>query len=344
MPKLSAAALLVRDYSPRWQVQGGRLPSVQILRALAALSVVVGHALHEARSFDATRAYEGVLDTRDWTPGVDLFFVLSGFIMMWTFGRRFGEPHAWQDFLRRRLVRIVPPYWIFTGLMVVATLLFADWLETAAFSPEHALLSFLFIPHLAPNGGIHPILNLGWTLMYEMFFYVTFALALCFRRAVGLALMAGLFLFLHALAHYTPVLPEALRLFWGDALLFEFLFGAGFYFALSDGELPFARLAAVLLFALAASTAAYLAGLWWESRLYHFGLPALAGLALFYHLLPVVRARSWLFLVLVGEASYTLYLSHPFVLEVMKLPVRPLGLSAEGQIALYVAAGVTAAT
>jgi peptidoglycan/LPS O-acetylase OafA/YrhL len=335
---------LVREYRPWAWVQAGRLSSVQILRAIAALSVALGHALYEAESFDVSRVYRSILDTQHWTAGVDLFFVLSGFIMMWTFGRRFGEPHAWREFLKRRLLRIVPPYWIFTAAAVVAALLFAGRLETTVFAVDHAILSFLFIPHIAPLGGIHPILSLGWTLMYEMFFYLAFAAALCFRRLVGLLALAGLFFFVFALARFTGLLPEALRLFWGDAVLFEFLFGIGFYFAQSEGELPVDRLGWVLLFCLGAGVAAYAVGWWSASRLFYFGLPALALFAVFFHLLPQVNARFGLMLVLLGEASYTLYLSHPFVLEVAKVPIERLPLTPESRIVLYLVVGMAAVT
>lgn len=326
-------------------VKDDRLPAVQILRALAALSVLLGHALFEARAFDRTGEYARILQMDYWTTaGVDLFFVLSGFIMMWTFGNRFGELGAWRDFLGRRLIRIVPPYWIFTALMVAATLLFASRLDSATFTPEHALLSFLFIPHISPRGGIHPILALGWTLMYEMFFYLSFALALCLRRCVGLVALTAAFFVVHAVAHYTTLLPEALRLFWGDAVLFEFLFGVGFYFVQEEGKLSLSRLLLVFLFCGMVGTGAWLAGGWSASRVFHFGLPALAFLALFYHLLPTVKAAPWVLLVLVGEASYTLYLSHPFLLELVKIPIEPLPLTPVGQIALYLSTGIVVAT
>jgi exopolysaccharide production protein ExoZ len=330
--------------SPRARIKAGRLPAVQILRAFAALSVVLGHTLYEAKSLDPTGKHLQIADTANWNAGVDLFFVLSGFIMMWTFGHRFGEPRVWLEFLKRRLLRIIPPYWIFTALTVVATLLFANRLETAVFTPQHALLSFLFIPHISPRGGIHPILALGWTLMYEMFFYLSFALVLCFPRKVGLGALVALFFLVHGLARCTGLLPEALRLFWGDAVLFEFLFGVAFFFVQGDGELRLSRLVWVLLLCVSTGAAAFLAGVWSQSRVYHFGLPALAVFALFYYLLPDVKARICLFLVVVGEASYTLYLSHPFVLELVKIPIEKLTLSTEGQITLYLVTGIAAAT
>lgn len=311
------AARSYRWLWPQLTVRTGRIPSVQIVRALAALLVVAGHALYEARAFDTSGAVARIAAWPIWTFGVDLFFVLSGFIMMWTFGEHFGRRAAWREFLTRRLVRIVPLYWIFTGLMIAATLLIPSRLETAAFSFEHALLSLLFVPHIAPQGGFHPILSLGWTLMYEMFFYLAFALALCLPRRLGLAALTGLFAVLFTVASVTSLLPSALQLFWGDSVLFEFLLGVLFYFIQREGRLEPARLAPLLLVCASIGFAALRGGI--GVRLFQFGVPALGAFGLFFWMLPEVKLRAWVFLVLVGEASYTLYLSHPFVLETVKI-------------------------
>ncbi len=322
-----------------------RLPSIQILRAFAALLVVIGHALHEARAFDAHDRLASIAEMRFWTAGIDMFFILSGFIMMWTFGDRFGAPSAGLRFLKRRLIRIAPPYWIFTGLMVLAALVFSERLQTTVFTPSHALLSFLFIPHLAPHGGIHPILAVGWTLIYEMFFYLTFALVLCLPRRTGLCVLVLLYLVLHSLAVFTEVLPEALRLFFGNPVIFEFLFGVGFFFIQRNGQLTRIGFVTVIAFCVAAGIGAWLAGIWSQNRLWEFGLPALAILALFYFLLPEIKSDFWIFMVLIGEASYTLYLSHPFVLEAMKVPVAVVTTAANGQtVFVYVVSAIIAAT
>jgi exopolysaccharide production protein ExoZ len=99
----------------------------------------------------------------------------------------------------------------------------------------------------------------------------------------------------------------------------------------------------VLLFCAVASAAACLAGQWSSNRVFHFGLPAIAVFALFYCMLPMVRAPFWLALVLIGEASFTLYLSHPFVLELAKIPIDPLPVTAGCKVALYLAAGLLVA-
>src|SRR5271165_2363031 len=98
------------------------LRSIQILRALAATLVVVGHSIHDS-SFVAERTGRTAIDFPyfDWGFGVDIFFVISGFIMIYTTSELFGQPGAASTFFKRRLVRIAPLYWLLTtGFIVIA--------------------------------------------------------------------------------------------------------------------------------------------------------------------------------------------------------------------------------
>ena len=150
------------------------LLSVQALRALAALAVATYHALQWADGgFEVGRA------------GVDVFFVISGFIMWHVTAGRDVDPG---DFLWRRLTRVAPLYWLATlGVLGVA-------LVWPAFLPEvrpgwtHLALSLAFIPHLDPRGLPFPTLPPGWTLDYEALFYLIFAGAL---PAVALCAVLG---------------------------------------------------------------------------------------------------------------------------------------------------------
>lgn len=314
------------------------------MRAIAALSVVAGHAMYEATSLNGARSFGRVLEGEFWMAGVDLFFILSGFIMMWTFGQRFGQAGAAQEFLVRRIIRIVPPYWFFTALIILAILVFADHVKTTSFTPAHAILSFLFIPHLAPQGGVHPILLHGWTLVYEMFFYVAFALALLLPRKEGLIALAGLFFSLNALAIYTGILPMGLSSFLADPIMFEFLLGIAFFFLQRDGKLSTDRLVLILAACCAAGVVAYATGSWSQNRFFYFGLPAFACFAIGYYLLTGVQGRMWMLLILIGEASYALYLSHPFTLEVVEWAFLRSPLEGPGPIALYLVTSITLAT
>lgn len=107
----------------------------------------------------------------DWlSAGVDLFFVISGFIMWWTTS---GIEITPGRFMLKRVHRIVPLYWAVTGFYVVVLLVAPRFMQTGALDPAHAIASFLFIPWQHPVlAPAYPLVTPGWTLNYEMFFYV----------------------------------------------------------------------------------------------------------------------------------------------------------------------------
>lgn len=146
--------------------------SIQYLRAAAALMVVWHHALHQVED------YEALLPRSSFgANGVDLFFVISGLIMVLTTQGRDVSP--W-DFARRRLIRIVPLYWLVTIGIVIGVSLAPGLFKTTDIGWRHVAQSLLFIPHYSPSfpSMIWPVLVPGWSLNYEMFFYGLFALCL----------------------------------------------------------------------------------------------------------------------------------------------------------------------
>ena len=132
------------------------LISIQFLRGLAAFLVMFAHAQSETVQKFGAEAYRQIDLPGGF--GVDIFFVISGFIMVYASQGLFGQPGAAAEFMKRRVIRIVPLYWFYTTAMVAATLLFADRLNSAAFEPYNAIMSYLFIPAMAPKGEIAPIL------------------------------------------------------------------------------------------------------------------------------------------------------------------------------------------
>lgn len=156
--------------SPPAPAQSG-YASIQALRGMAAWLVVclhVGEALQLR-----TGAWHLPQFARGGYVGVDIFFCLSGFIMYLTAGGEFGRAGACRRFLLRRFFRIYPVYWIASGVALVAALsgwrLFDSHLDSAA----HAIKSFLLLPQ-----STSPVLGPGWTLVHEIRFYVTFGLML----------------------------------------------------------------------------------------------------------------------------------------------------------------------
>jgi exopolysaccharide production protein ExoZ len=130
------------------------------------------------------------LDDQFWigAAGVDVFFVISGFVI-WTVAAR-GES-APGTFLWRRLTRVAPAYWLAT--LAVAAIALADpaFLPQISLSPSHLLLSLAFIQHKDPNGLAFPVLPPGWTLNYEAIFYVTFTAILFAPAKFWLALIVA---------------------------------------------------------------------------------------------------------------------------------------------------------
>ena len=165
---------------------------LQTARAIAAWLVVTDHALLEL-SHNAPDSQVTHLAWSLGSAGVAMFFVISGFIMVHISWESFGKRAASADFLRRRIIRIVPLYWLATVAAFVSHKIWAThgahatWMDLA--------YSLTFIPYLSHEDGWYPILPGGWTLNYEMMFYVVFALGLTLPRklalpAVGAALGA----------------------------------------------------------------------------------------------------------------------------------------------------------
>ncbi|MEE7506475.1 acyltransferase [Methylobacterium mesophilicum] len=295
--------------------------AVQILRAAAALMVAWHHARHEVALL-ADRGAGPALDPATllpWWGGVDLFFVISGFVIVHAGGRLAGRPGGRVRFLAHRVARVVPLYWLVSLLYLVLALARPDLLGDAAAlvrDPLALVASFLFWPAARPDGTVQPLYGLGWTLNYEAAFYVLFAAGLGFGLRGAVAWLCGSLAGLVAVGALVPNLPVPLR-FWSDPIVLEFAAGAGLALAWGAGFRP-----ALLLVAAALGRprdAAAVARLPFPLR----------GLVEF------------------GDASYALYLVHPFALRLVREVLLRLGLAPAlhpwGSMALMLAGSVAAA-
>ncbi|HLO92738.1 MAG TPA: acyltransferase [Burkholderiaceae bacterium] len=300
-------------------VQHARLGNLQVLRGLAALAVVLFHVLET--SVHQQRPVALLVPLAGWGAwGVDLFFVLSGFVMVHTQQRR---PRSAGRFLADRLWRIVPLYWLLTLTVVLLQLLRPGLFHGALADGRQLLASLGFV-----SGawlGRPPVLWLGWTLEWEMAFYLLFTLGLLLPWRAGPALCVSLGLAL-------------LIALGADALGLEFLLGMGL--AALHRRLPGHRPWAPWLVALGAL--GLLASLGQPApaqRLLHWGLPAalllLGALGL--------RQTRWAPGQWLGDASYSIYLvqalSIPALYRLLRLWP---GLQADG-VALLVIAGTALA-
>jgi exopolysaccharide production protein ExoZ len=152
------------------QVVDSELYGIQILRAVAAIAVVLHHALEQSNG--ASGRFSPDWLTTAGAAGVDIFFVISGFIMLHvSFLPRRPVPSA-GTFLFRRATRIYPLYW----LCCIAILLIsaAGFLSSHRYSVSKIISSMLLLPG-------ETIIGVSWTLVYEMYFYFVFASTLWLR-------------------------------------------------------------------------------------------------------------------------------------------------------------------
>ncbi len=288
------------------------LQTVQALRAAACLLVVLYHGLSQA--FPAT-----AVSWPNGSAGVDLFFVISGFVMVTASDRLCARPDGWRVFLRRRLLRIVPLYWTLTAAklcVVFAAPALAAHTRPAAWN---IAASFLFLPAADATGQIRPVLPVGWTLNFEMLFYALFALALAMHRR-PLALVAPILAALALLGFWRRPDWPALG-FLANGMVLEFAFGMAAGEAWRRGRLPQSRGIALLALGALALLIVPLTG---PFRFLSWGLPALLVLIGALALESRVAVPRWL--VASGDASYATYLSHPFVVAALARlgPLLPL--------------------
>ncbi|MEM9311829.1 MAG: acyltransferase [Pseudomonadota bacterium] len=172
-----------------------RRADIQLLRALAAGTVALLHLLYAFANNLGDRLTLGFDPARASQGAVMLFFVISGYVMILSSARLFGETQGRRVFWTRRLMRIMPPYWIATGALALVFLT----VMPRPIDAERFALSLFLIPDLASQaGGDTPYRSLpflwpGWTLLYELVFYFLLGALMGWgRRAAVIGASVGL--------------------------------------------------------------------------------------------------------------------------------------------------------
>jgi exopolysaccharide production protein ExoZ len=309
------------------------LLSIQYLRAVAALMVAYFHAAAQIPLFSPY--FQNRLLGRDsLASGVDIFFVISGFIMMVTSTTiRPGE------FAVRRIIRVVPLYWILTTLLALIAIIFPGLFRTTVVSTEFYVKSMLFIPYANPAHmqDLVPLLVPGWSLNFEMFFYAIFALVLFAPLRNRLAINGIIFLALALcgfLLRGSSVRSELL--FYGDIRIFEFWMGMLIAHFFAHKELRFPVWLPWLILV------AGFAAIYWPLPTPQFAAGSV-GRTLLANILPAAvivfgavaleqskRVAAHPFLMFLGNASYSIYLSHIFSLGIARVVWARFGLEKAG--------------
>jgi peptidoglycan/LPS O-acetylase OafA/YrhL len=298
-----------------------KLENIQALRFIAASAVVVDHTLNQLVHAGALQQQWRQLGWFIGSVGVAAFFVISGFIMVHAERANFGRPDGAPAFALKRIVRIVPMYWLAT--FVQLAVLAATRVDQPSLG--NLVSSMFFIPTPVATGEtMQPVFSPGWTLNYEMMFYLIFFIAMFFSFYRGLlailVCMTALFFvgaYLKPLSATFP--PYTVAMFLTDPIILMFAIGcviASLRNKFKTVEIDHSLPAALILLAAAVTLFAFGA----------YSIPmAFDGRALF-AVFPIAAvavctfgkdrdSRSRRVLSALGDASYSTYLFHLFFIR-----------------------------
>ncbi|HEY0482136.1 MAG TPA: acyltransferase [Kofleriaceae bacterium] len=297
------------------------LYNLHLLRVIAALGVVYFH----------TTSVAGLkLDWDVGSRGVDVFFVISGFIIAYI-----GTSKPEQFFLRR-VIRVVPFYWAATLFVFAMVSVAPAMFHTTTSSVRQLIASLLFFPREAASGEMVPTLVLGWSLNYEMFFYLWFAISLRLSQRWSPVICAGwliaLMLAIHAIGS-----PHPIAAFYARPIILEFCYGIAAFYVFRWCSARKDALARVpgLVWLLAIVFVASLVAIVVLEEYYRDTVPRhlIAGIPSFFLVTSALVlervfgiATKNKLIYLLGEASYIIYLVHPYIIfSVLRVFARGAG-------------------
>lgn len=191
-----------------------KIVSIQILRACCAWAIVIHHCNQIYFSWQPENSLLRIFNLA--YLGVDVFFVISGYIMAHTVLRK---NYSASQFLRKRIVRVFKPYWAVSMIYLLLLYSFSDYTT----STSELIASFLLIPN---DFDFHPILYVGWSLVYEIFFYLLCTIPLVLPKIK----YSGITVYLLIVFAFFPA--QTLNLGSGNYFLLEFAIG----YSLSAGR------------------------------------------------------------------------------------------------------------
>jgi len=304
-----------------------RLHALQYLRAIAALIVVYSHAAIQITEWKSLLPYTGAY-------GVDIFFVISGFIMVYI-----TKPNDTPvNFMVNRVRRVVPLYWFFTLLMGIILFTLPSLFKTGEFSWAALFQSLFFIPHYSLQNPefVWPIVAPGWSLNYEMYFYCLFAMSLVLAPQFRVAFIIAAISLIWAVFNIIGS-NAAIPRFIADPTVFEFVAGMllavawkrGFVLSNLTGWVFF--IAGFILATVAPDTMHHWLRISIPSTMIVVGCLFLK--------VPVSK-----FGLMLGDASYAIYLSHIFVLGGLRFLVPADAAATAANAWLFVLASVLIST
>nr|WP_310617553.1 acyltransferase [Pantoea cypripedii] len=276
--------------------------NIQFLRALAAIMVVAYHSSDIVSKYGFE--FNGFLDVGYWGAfGVDIFFVISGYIMAMIDDEKHKTPYK---FAMDRIIRIVPVYWVLTSLIIAMQALIPSVFRDSIYEAPQNIASLLFVSeHL---GYKYPTLYVGWTLELEMFFYATFTACLFIKgKASKLVVLSTV---ITVLSVFSVIKPVAM----------EFVFGILVYYLSKMISIRNTSKLPSSIFFLVVLTAFWC--------LFYFDIPSeresilrplQAGLVSFFVVISAIICRDMRSNIFtrIGDASYSLYLIQVFTIPLI---------------------------
>ena len=278
------------------------IKSIQYLRGIAALIVV----LHHATGALLVHFSLNQNDYFSWgAAGVDLFFIISGFIMVHI---TYNKEVSVKEFFFKRIIRIYPIFWFYASIALVIFLLSPDMINRSASMPTLILPSYLLIPYTEFTN----LVQVAWTLIYEIHFYLVFALSLLLVNQYRY-IFSGLLLSIAALSSLIGYEQYYLK-YVTDPIILEFLLGMIVYFILFKKDKKDLIILSTL-FVFSASILFLNSSL--SERVLTYGIPSfILMLVVLYldsiKLLGTGKDKISNFFTALGNSSYSLYLSHNF--------------------------------
>lgn len=290
------------------------LPNIQALRAISALMILLYHSLPICVGLYGDHILFSIYDKIGFV-GVDVFFVISGFVITLTTTDKPRTLYSATHFLYNRAARIYLGYWPFLILMAIVCIIY----EPAIINSSRALTKsiFLFPPHIKTGNAENSkqILSVAWSLTYEIYFYILFSFLFIVPKKYLPQCVIAFFIIIFLRCLYIPTKNHTHLAFYGSPFLLEFLGGSLLYhfrFYLLKKRHIFFALPGFLIGGYIAYQLNYELGF---NRVLSYGASAFCLVWLFLILDTENIFKAGVYWSTLGDASYTLYLSHTMLLE-----------------------------
>ncbi|WP_145585831.1 acyltransferase family protein [Yersinia kristensenii] len=299
-------------------IEKNNITGITALRGLAASLVLIVHS----SSLLGFKHNISPLTTLT-NIGVDIFFIISGFIITYAHWDDFGKGGAAiTNFFKKRILRIYPMYFLFTILTAIAVYLLPQLFSAMKSSNELLLKSLLFLPSEMTDYSISLLLAVAWTLSFEVLFYIIFSTTLLFNRTVAIRTIL-LMLIAWAVLAMTITSDNYMISFFASTLPLEFLFGVVLCVAYKKERIHLSvmknkKIGPAFLILMAAFSLIVFCFIFpieqrelrGNARFLYFGVPSVFIFMAFLNNAVNETSVSGKLVKLIGNASYVTYLSH----------------------------------